>query len=59
MDATYFAVVRIVDGKVMYKGKLDYKAAAALEPGTVHGSGTSESEAVSKARDVADGHRIR
>ena len=36
---TFFSVVRIRDGKIVYQGNSDMAAARRLAPGAVHGQG--------------------
>ena len=59
MEWAFFAVVRIHDGVVVYRGGSLTAAATALEPGTVCGTGDTPRVALNFARWQAEkNHRI-
>jgi hypothetical protein len=51
---TVYVVIDRRTRQLLYKGLSSYECAEQLEPGTCHGHGATEEEALKKACDVAE-----
>ena len=52
-EKCFFAIIRIIDMKTVYCGTSDWQAARKLNPGTVHGMGSTDFAAVARAEGAA------